>query len=235
MTAWTNFCRRTDDPKLGAIERQLDQLGIAHRRNGFSAHGPILQVPEADHDLAYSRILLAPDPAYGTFDDVPDDDPRFAAYDGPCQACLDALRGTALFQAETFTLVMHDPEQTLTWDVDKARALVRATPRTPRVLPPPGEPRPFLFQGGEVNPQHLAHIPKAIRDEPGLAVVLDNDGTPLVVQIDGSHRAALAREAGRPTRLYMLTEDEQIACVRLYTRDGLPQPLPWLEGPAPTV
>jgi hypothetical protein len=73
---WVRFTKRTDDPKLAHIEGMLDELGIEHRRNGESWHAPILEVRERDFERAYD-ILRMPDPDYGTFDDVPDDDSRF--------------------------------------------------------------------------------------------------------------------------------------------------------------
>lgn len=77
---WTALCRRTEDPKLRFIEAWLDNLGIAHRRNGYSFHAPILEVPEDMHDFAYEQILMAPDEKFGIFDEVPDDDPLFEEY-----------------------------------------------------------------------------------------------------------------------------------------------------------
>jgi len=80
MTDWVALCRRTEDPKLMYIENWLDELGIQHRRNGFSFHGPILEVPESDHERAYDEILLAPDEDFGIFDERPDDDSMFEEY-----------------------------------------------------------------------------------------------------------------------------------------------------------
>lgn len=74
---WQTLCKRTNDPKLAYIERWLDDLAIPHRRNGESFHAPILEVPDGEHERAYLEILMAPDDTYGTFDDVPDDDPIF--------------------------------------------------------------------------------------------------------------------------------------------------------------
>lgn len=69
LTKWKMLTKRTDDPKLSWIERQLDRAGIAHRRNGNSFHAPIMEVEEARFPFAL-RML---DP----IDDVEDDDPRF--------------------------------------------------------------------------------------------------------------------------------------------------------------
>lgn len=66
---WTQFTKRTDDPKLDWLEEQLDAAGIPSRRNGCSWHAPILEVPK-EHLGAAWEIL---DPV----DDIPDDDPMF--------------------------------------------------------------------------------------------------------------------------------------------------------------
>lgn len=156
-----------------------------------------------------------------------------------CETCGLREQERAALGCETFTLVMHDPESSLTWDVDRARQILKLRPRAPRYLPPEGQ-RPFLFQAGEVDEGHLPHIPEAALREPGIAVVLDNfqpDGTRavLLVQIDGSHRAELARRNQHEPLLYLLTEEEQQACVLMYLADGVPQAVPQIMGPAPTV
>lgn len=69
MTDWARFTKRTDDPKLAWLERQLDKAEIPHRRNGRSFHAPILEVPEDRLDTAWA--LLTP------VDDVDDDDEMF--------------------------------------------------------------------------------------------------------------------------------------------------------------
>ena len=66
---FVRFTKRTEDPKLGYLEKLLATHGIASRRNGSSFHAPILEVPEADLDRAWA--LLDP------IDDIEDDDPRW--------------------------------------------------------------------------------------------------------------------------------------------------------------
>lgn len=66
---WVTFTRRTEDPKLGWLERQLDQRGIPSRRKGHTWHAPILEVQECDLDRAWAIL----DPV----DDIADDDPQF--------------------------------------------------------------------------------------------------------------------------------------------------------------
>ena len=77
---WQTLCKRTNDPKLKAIEAILDSMAIPHRRNGESWHAPILEVPDGDHERAYEEILMSPDSVYGIFDERPDDDPMFDEY-----------------------------------------------------------------------------------------------------------------------------------------------------------
>ena len=66
---WERMTKRTDDPKLAWLERQLDKAGIAHRRNGESFHAPIMEVDTSKYDEAW-KIL---DPV----DDIPDHDPMW--------------------------------------------------------------------------------------------------------------------------------------------------------------
>ena len=66
---WVLFTKRTDDPKLAWLQRQLKAAGIPNRRNGWSFHAPILEVPEEYEDAAWA--ILTP------VDDIDDDDPRF--------------------------------------------------------------------------------------------------------------------------------------------------------------
>ena len=63
------FTRRTNDPKLGWLERRLVASGIASQRDGKSFHAPILEVPEECLNAAW--VIL------DEVDDVPDDDPMF--------------------------------------------------------------------------------------------------------------------------------------------------------------
>jgi len=73
---WTTLCRRTNDPKLTAIEVLLDEIGVAHHRNGESWHAPILEVLESDGEKAWA-LLGKHDRRWGNkpLDDVRDDAP----------------------------------------------------------------------------------------------------------------------------------------------------------------
>jgi hypothetical protein len=66
---YTGFTRRTEDPKLGWIERQLDELGIAHRRNGHTFHAPKMEVDKERFDEAWDIL--------NEVDDISDDNPDF--------------------------------------------------------------------------------------------------------------------------------------------------------------
>lgn len=66
---WVQFTKRTDDPKLAWLERQLAAAGIESRRNGWSFHAPILEVSELHLEKAWEIL--------GPFDSIPDDDPIF--------------------------------------------------------------------------------------------------------------------------------------------------------------
>jgi hypothetical protein len=66
---WVTVCRRTNDPKLAWIERELITLGIASRRHGESFHAPILEIDAAAEDRFWEW--------FEPYDTIPDDDPRF--------------------------------------------------------------------------------------------------------------------------------------------------------------
>lgn len=79
--AWEPFTKRTEDPKLAYLESRLDDLGIPHRRNGSSFHGPILEVPEDALDLANGILSEKKSPrSKKTLDDVDDDDLMFDGF-----------------------------------------------------------------------------------------------------------------------------------------------------------
>lgn len=69
------FTKRTDDPKLAWIERNLMRMGIPSRRNGHSFHAPILEVPESR--LSEADGLLNRRVGRYRIDDIRDDHPRW--------------------------------------------------------------------------------------------------------------------------------------------------------------
>lgn len=70
MNDWTTIFRRTNDPKLGWLERLFEKNGIPSRRNGESFHAPILEVPTEHEEAAWD--LLSHE-----LDELADDDPMF--------------------------------------------------------------------------------------------------------------------------------------------------------------
>ena len=76
---WTRLTKRTNDPKLAWLEKELLQRGIPSRRNGSSFHAPILEVPEDKHDLAWAFLgeNLPDGRLIDDVDDDDDDDPVF--------------------------------------------------------------------------------------------------------------------------------------------------------------
>lgn len=85
---WAMFTKRTEEPKLAWLETKLDASGIPHRRNGWSFHAPILEVPHKRLDDAWK--ILRP------VDDIPDDDPVFVDDVGGC-SCGEPEAGLCAF------------------------------------------------------------------------------------------------------------------------------------------
>jgi hypothetical protein len=77
MPSWVMFTKRTDVPKLGWLEEQLDELNMPHRRNGRSWHAPIMEVPEEYLEAADS-FLQSRMPDGRILDEIEDDDPMFS-------------------------------------------------------------------------------------------------------------------------------------------------------------
>lgn len=66
---FVQFTKRTNDPKLEWLQRELARKGINSVRDGYSWSAPILMVRQNDLDKAWDVL----DPV----DDVDDDDLRF--------------------------------------------------------------------------------------------------------------------------------------------------------------
>jgi hypothetical protein len=133
----------------------------------------------------------------------------------------------------------HEAQQ-ITWDVTEAWRLIRSrrgdsddpyAGRLPLVFRPD-----FLAQAlayTEVLPAHLDHIPKSRRREPGvfarIAVGTADGGVEprlAPVLIDGAHRAVLAIRDGWPFPCYLLTSEEDEACLRVGGADAFLSTLP---------
>jgi hypothetical protein len=74
---WVMLTKRTEDPKLTWLQRQLARLGIRSRRNGASFHAPILEVHKSDEERAWAFLGSQIDQSGRTVDDIDDDDPMF--------------------------------------------------------------------------------------------------------------------------------------------------------------
>lgn len=83
-TGWTTFTRRTDDPKLFWLERELELRFIPCRREGESFHAPILYVKECHLEAAWA--VLTPE-----IDEMADDHPMFVEAKADWDACCDAV------------------------------------------------------------------------------------------------------------------------------------------------
>jgi hypothetical protein len=69
--AWVLFTKRTEDPKLGWLERRLQETGVESRRNGETRDAPILEVRRRDLDAAWAILTPA-------VDAMADDHPSFS-------------------------------------------------------------------------------------------------------------------------------------------------------------
>lgn len=75
---WVQLCKRTDDPKLGWIERELQARGIPTRRGIPSWHADAtLDVPEEHADAAWALLGERLPGRRRTIDDMPDDHADF--------------------------------------------------------------------------------------------------------------------------------------------------------------
>ena len=83
FTTWIDAYRRTEDPKLEAMQRMLARRGVASRRMGHTFHAPILAVPTLHEGIA-EALLATRDTRYGTpdvpLDDIDDHDPVWLTF-----------------------------------------------------------------------------------------------------------------------------------------------------------
>lgn len=96
---------------------------------------------------------------------------------------------------------------TLWFDIEGAHELIKSAPRLPLMVNPATLP-PYIWT--ELVEEHVAHVPLA---EPGIvasvAINVRGVGRQLFqILIDGSHRAARARQIGKQFAFYLLTEAE---------------------------
>jgi len=90
---FAQFTKRTEDPKLAFLERRLDEMGIAHRRNGSSSHAPILEVDATKLEEAEAMLQEPVEGRNSSLDNIEDDDPMFTpdcSGDG-CALCASGI------------------------------------------------------------------------------------------------------------------------------------------------
>lgn len=156
---------------------------------------------------------------------------------GPvCPECLSRghLPSLRLSPREVYSFGLTEPPSQLDWDVDAARALIAARPRTAHRLEPFWV-RNWLTERTSVAAEHLDHIPADKIDEP--AILVEIMACPLGasprafrILIDGTHRVARKLRNGEDCWAYLLTEDEQ-SSICTYRVDGQVVELPMFPGP----
>jgi hypothetical protein len=93
-----------------------------------------------------------------------------------------------------------------TWDIACARALVARRSMSERLTLEPMDVHAWLASHGQVNEQHLGHIPLECLEEPVLlAAVPDGQGH---VMIDGSHRVTIRTRSGLHAEGFLLSAIE---------------------------
>lgn len=96
---FTQFTKRTEDPKLAWLEQQLTEAGIPHLRDGESFHAPILVVAKdrlgdaqaiLDREIEHNGVMTS-------IDEIPDDDSLFFGFDvsdmDPDEFDMDEVQG----------------------------------------------------------------------------------------------------------------------------------------------
>jgi hypothetical protein len=124
-----------------------------------------------------------------------------AVLDANCPECQEKRQSPRVYTFERFD------QKAFAWAIDLAIAIC-ADGRDPvPVLP---EHLNAILSVNEINTSHLDHVNPYI---PGIACVCGYAGVqPLLVLIDGSHRAARCRRDGIPFFVYFLSEEESQRC-----------------------
>src|SRR6266705_3371166 len=124
-----------------------------HRRNGSSCYQTRLTTRRSMFmDSIISRVIL---PGIGPV----------------CPECLSRghLPALRLSPQEVYSFGLTEPQSQLDWDVDAARALIAARPRTTQRLDPVWLNN-WLTERTSVTAEHLDHIPADKLDEPAILV-----------------------------------------------------------------
>jgi len=155
---------------------------------------------------------------------------------GPvCAECFSRghIGALSLSPGEVYSFGVTEPPAQLDWDVDSARALITARPRTAQRLDP-GWLKRWLTERSCFTPEHLDHIPADKLAEPGILVEIMAgpprcEPQPFRILIDGTHRAASRVSNCHHFWAHLLTEDEQRS-ICTYTLEGQAVELPWVVG-----
>jgi hypothetical protein len=156
---------------------------------------------------------------------------------GPvCPECLSRghLPALRLSPREVYSFTMTEPCSQLDWDVDAARAMIAARPRTAQRLDPVWL-QSWLTQRTSVTAEHLDHIPAAKLEQPAILVEImacppGGRPQPFRILIDGTHRAARRLRERQDCWAYILTEEEQRS-ICTYRVDSQVVAVPTFPGP----
>jgi len=135
---------------------------------------------------------------------------------GPvCPECFSRghVATLGLSPKEVYSFGVTEPQAQLDWDVDAARALIAANPRTAQRLDP-NWLASWLAERTTITPEHLDHIPMGKLQEPGILIEIMAgppacEPEPIHILIDGTHRGARKLRDGQEYWAYLLTEEEQ--------------------------
>ncbi len=135
---------------------------------------------------------------------------------GPvCPECFSRgyIGPLSLGPREIYSFGVPELQARLDWDIDAARALIVARPRTAQRLDPGWLGR-WLAERSKFTLEHLMHIPTEKVAEPGILVEVlgSSPGGQLAsfrILIDGTHRAARRLRERQACWAFLLTEEEQ--------------------------
>jgi hypothetical protein len=135
--------------------------------------------------------------------------------------------------SEVYTFGIAEPRTELDWDIDRARVIIAARPRTPLRLEPEWL-QTWLRERASVTTEHLDHIPSSRSDTPGILVEImasppGGRPEPFRMLIDGNHRAARHVRDGLDFFAYLLTESEQRS-ICTYRLGGVVREIPTFPG-----
>jgi hypothetical protein len=124
-----------------------------------------------------------------------------AVSDPSCPECQEKRLSPQVYTLERFD------QQTFAWAIELAINIC-SDGRTPSAVLP--EHVNAILSVNDTNPSHLDHVDPNI---PGIACVCGYAGEqPLLVLIDGSHRAARCLRDNIPFFVYLLSEEESRRC-----------------------